>query len=230
MDSTTSTFFQTCLKIRGLGEDTAGTLDALGKVCAASGRGEVRTPGEDGEGETEGGADSLDAHSGAVELSNGPADQSNEGSGTAKSTAPPPGDAEAGVEGVDRSEAEAGGGVTTQQTVPPASSSPPALWSLEFAHSGLERVLEALETAVSGLVFLVRVAPRQDAQSETSVIWCVAYLIAVEGAVEEMWVMADSHEEHSCCCFRDFLRCVSHLSILQSDAFTIVMYRQRSVR
>ncbi|CAM9336516.1 unnamed protein product, partial [Hapterophycus canaliculatus] len=171
VDSTTSTSFQTCLKIRGLGEDTAGTLDALGSLCTASGRGRVQTPGEEAEGEAERGACSPNARSGALELSNGPLDGSNQGGCTAKSTAPTPISTEAGVAGVDGSESERDGETSAQQTVLSASSSPPELWSIEFAYSGLERVLEALETAVSGLVFLVGAAPSQDAQSETSVLW-----------------------------------------------------------
>ncbi|CAM9466325.1 unnamed protein product [Scytosiphon promiscuus] len=174
VDSTSSTFFQTCLKIRGLGEDTAGTLDALGNLCAASRREEVRSPAGKAERETEGGVGRPIARSGAGELSNGPLEapkESNQDDGMAESTAPVPDSTDAGSAGVDCSESKTGGEVIVQQPEPMALSSPPALWSLEFAYSGLERVLEALETAVSGLVFMVGSTPSQDAPPEASVLW-----------------------------------------------------------
>lgn len=188
MGSTTSSFSQTCLKIRGLGEDTAGTLDALGTLCTPSGRGEVRTPEQKVERETEGPSDRHDAQSQAVELSNGQVEAvelCNQHSGTAESTTTTPDSTEAGVAGVDRSESKTGGETSIQRTEAMSSSPPPSLWSLEFAYSGLEKVLEALESAVSGLVFLAGAAPNQDAQSETSVLWCVVCLIALP-AIEDM--------------------------------------------
>lgn len=160
--SKTSAAFETCLKIRGLGVDTAGTLDALCSVLsAASGSVGGGAPSEGAEENTEAGEDATDAASDAVALSNGlaeAAEQSERGSDTGG--------------GADRSESETGGETTVQQSVSTApSSAPPALWSLEFAYSELERVLEALETAVSGLIFVVGAAANVGAQPESSALW-----------------------------------------------------------
>lgn len=160
--SKASAAFETCLKIRGLGVDTAGTLDALCSVLsAASGSVGCGAPNEGAEEKTDAGEDATDTASDAVALSNGLAgavEQSERGVNTE-------GDA-------DRSESETGGETTIQQSASTTTSTaPPALWSLEFAYSELERVLEALETAVSGLIFVVGAAANVGAQPESSALW-----------------------------------------------------------
>lgn len=170
--SSTSAAFETCLKIRGLGVETAGTLDALCCVLsAASGSVGGGAPSKGAEENTEVGEDASDAASEAVALPNGLAEaveQSERGGGT---TASIPGDTPGDV---DRSESERE--TTVQQSLSTASSSaPPALWSLEFAYSELERVLEALETAVSGLIFAVGAPASVGAQPESSALWWVEF-------------------------------------------------------
>lgn len=173
--SKTSSAFETCLKIRGLGVDTVGTLDALCSVLSAangSAGGVAPSEGAEENTEAEAGTDVIDSVSEAVELSNGLAEaveQSERGGGTTTSTASAPG----GTRGdTDHSESEIGGKISVQQSLPTATSSaPPALWSLEFAYSELERVVEALETVVSGLIFVVGAAANIGAQPESSALW-----------------------------------------------------------
>lgn len=162
VDSKTSAAFETCLKIRGLGVDTAGTLDALSSVlCAASGSMRGGASGAGAEEKTKGGEDSPKATSETVALPVEAVDQSEQDGATETPVA---------------SEPEIEGDSSVQPTKSPAaSSSPPALWSLEFGYSGLERVLEALETAVSGLIFVVGAAASLGAQPESSALWWVFY-------------------------------------------------------
>eukprot|EP00752_Nemacystus_decipiens_P009400 g8403.t1 len=178
--SKTAAAFETCLKIRGLGLDTAGTLDALCSVLlAASGSVGCRVPTEGAEGKPEAGEDATGGASEAVASSNGLAEaveQSTRG-----------GDAEGDAH---RSVSEAGGETAFQRTLSTATSSaPPALWSLEFAYSELERVLEALETAVSGLIFVVGAAANV-AQPESSALWDIASAgCRLPVARQESWVV-----------------------------------------
>lgn len=169
--STTSAF-ETCLKIRGLGADTAGTLDALCSVLsAASGSVPGGAPNEEAEKTTEVGVDVSDVTSESVPLSNGLAEvveQSERGGDTEASTASIPGDT---LGDVERSESQSGEDTSVVQSLAtPTSSPPPALWSLELAYAELERVLEALETAVSGLIFVVGAATSDGAQPESSAL------------------------------------------------------------
>lgn len=175
MDAKTSSAFETCLKIRGLGVDTAGTLDALCSVlCAASES--VRTgtssKGSDKKAEREEGGSTTATE--AVELSNGlveVAEESEQDDDAETASSSIPGDTQADV---NRSESETDGASTEQQNASTVlSSSSPALWSLEFAYSELERVLEALETAVSGLTFVVGATASLGAQPEASALWWV---------------------------------------------------------
>lgn len=184
VDSKTSGAFETCLKIRGLGVDTAGTLDAISSVlCAASGSVGGGKSSAGAEENTKDEEDSLDAASETVVLPNGPVeagDQSEHDGGTSTSTSSGVGDVQRDV---DRSEPEEEG---ESNAKPPesTSSSPPALWSLEFGYSGLERVLEALETAVSGLIFVVGEAASVGAP-ETSALWWVSSSMAFWGVKED---------------------------------------------
>lgn len=173
--SKTSAAFETCLKIRGLGVDTSGTLAALSNVlCAASGCAGGEAQSEDSEQKAEDVGVSSNESSGAVVPLDGPVeagDETAEGDGTGTSAAATPADARGDV---DRSGPQTGGeNAGDQAASTDASSSPPALWSLEFAYSGLERVLEALETAVSGLIFVVGEAARKGARPEASALWWV---------------------------------------------------------
>lgn len=169
MDSETYAAFETCLKIRGLGVDTAGTLDALSSVlCAASGSAGGGEPSAGAEKAMDG-EDCPTAASETVVLPNGPAggvDQSEQDGRAETSTA-------SGLDNVRRNVDRSEPGVEGESSVYPpvsSSSSPPALWSLEFGYSGLERVLEALETAVSGLVFVVG-AESSVGAPESSALW-----------------------------------------------------------
>lgn len=148
--------FEACLKIRGLGVDTAGTLNAFGGVlCAASKSREGRAPADEMRStpksswslESPGIADSVDRAVGLDEIEPDCVSES------AAVFAP-----------CDDED-------SAQQAVPASASSPPALWSLEFAYSELERILEALETAVSGLVFVVCAAANHDAEPEALALW-----------------------------------------------------------
>lgn len=189
VDSKTSAAFETCLKIRGLGVDTAGTLDAISSVlCAASGSVGGGKSSEGAEENTKDGEDSLKAASESVVLPNGPVEaggQSKQDDGTATLTSSGDGDVRRHV---DRSEPEVDGESSAK---PPesTSSSPPALWSLEFGYSGLERVLEALETAVSGLIFVVGAAASVGAP-ETSALWWVSSSMAFWGGKGLWWLTA----------------------------------------
>lgn len=183
--SKTSAAFQTCLKIRGLGVDTAGTLDALCSVLsAASGSVGGGATSDGAEGKTEVEEDAPDSVAEAVALSNGlmeAVEQSERGGGTTASTVSITADTRGDA---DRSESEAGGETTVQQSLSTTTSSaPPALWSLEFAYSELERVLEALETAVSGLIFVVGTAANVGAQPELSTLWYVCTVVARRGGI-----------------------------------------------
>lgn len=163
--------------------DNAGTLDALCSVLsAASGSVGGGVPSEGGEEKSEVGEDASNTASEAVTLSNGLAEavgQSERGDdGTTASTASIPGDTREDVFGE----------TTVQQSLSTATSSaPPALWSLEFAYSELERVLEALETAVSGLIFVVGAAASVGAQLESSALWWVMYLYSFGAARRDIF-------------------------------------------
>lgn len=156
-----------CLKIRGLGVDTGGTLDALSSVLFAASKGGV-----------EGGADAedigckTDVFPGAVAETGdarGELDESERDSDSDAQTAPIPGDTQGDVGCLA---SETGGEASPQQMIPAAASSgPPDLWSLEFAYPELERALQALETAVTGLVFVVCAASNLDADREASALW-----------------------------------------------------------
>lgn len=180
--SKASAAFETCLKIRGLGVDTSGTLTALSNVlCAASGCAGGAAQSEGYEQKTEDGGVSSNESSEAVVLRDVPVeagDETAEGDGTGTSAAATPGDGRGGGDvQVDRLGPQTGGqNAVDEAASTDASLSPPALWSLEFAYSELERVLEALETAVSGLIFVVGEAARKGAQPEASTLWWVALL------------------------------------------------------
>lgn len=151
-----SAAFETCLKIRGLGVDTAGTLDALCSVLsAASGSVGGGTPRERAVEVTQVEKDAPDT-SEAVAISNRLAEAVEQSLSTA------------------------------------ASSAPPALWSLEFAYSELERVLEALETAVSGLIFVVGATADVEAQPESSALWYVCIFVPYSRVGEETVVVQGS--------------------------------------
>jgi len=175
LDAKTPVAFETCLKIRGLGVDTAGTLDALCSVLLAA-SGSVRGGAlSEGSGETAERAEgSSNAQPEAVALSNGlvkAVEESERDNNSETATLSIPGDTQADV---NPSESETDGGSSEQQDVlTGVSSSPPALWSLEFAFSELERVLEALETAVTGLTFVVGASASLGAQPEASALWWV---------------------------------------------------------
>lgn len=181
VDSKTSAAFETCLKIRGLGVDTAGTLDALSSVlCAASGSVGCGESSAGAEEKTKGREGSPDAASETVVLPNVPVeavDQNEQDGGTETLTASDLRDVRRNV---DRSELEVEGesGVKPPES---SSSSPPALWSLEFGYSGLERVLEALETAVSGLIFVVTAASSVGAPESSALWWVSLWCFGVEG-------------------------------------------------
>lgn len=179
-DSIPSTGFETCLKIRGVGVDTAGALDALGSVlwaASAAAGGEEKTSAEEGgEGEvvakkpdvpTEDRAEAMvEAHDAEV----GPGEGEQHAS-LGASTVPVRGDTHRDGD-VDPSNSETEKKSAEEEMTPAAAStSPPAVWSLEFAYSELERVLEALETAVSGLVFVVGATASQEADLAASTLW-----------------------------------------------------------
>ncbi|CAM9500353.1 unnamed protein product [Ectocarpus fasciculatus] len=190
--SKTSAAFETCLKIRGLGVDTSGTLAALSNVlCAASGCAGGAAQSEDSAQKAEDGGVSSNESSGVVVPLDGPVeagDETAEGDGTGTSAAATPADARGDV---DRSGPQTGGeNAGDQAASTDASSSPPALWSLEFAYSGLERVLEALETAVSGLIFVVGEAARKGARPEASALWDIASAgCRLPAAHQDEWVV-----------------------------------------
>lgn len=154
--------FEACLKIRGLGEDTAGTLDALGSVfCAA-----IKGGGEGSSAEGLG-AEKANGLSESIEKSDsaevGLDENRQEGDADVVAT-PRPGDTQ------DSGSLESATDEDTSAADARSSSYQPALWSLEFAYSELERVLGALETAVSGLIFVVAAAS-QGAEREASALW-----------------------------------------------------------
>lgn len=166
--------FETCLKIRGLGVDTSGTLDALsGVLCAASkGKGTAQCPrpeeaaGDGHESETP----SKDTAAKTVKGGEGPVDNRQEdkanSSGAEQTDADPPTSKAAAADGKAKEEEE--------EPFTGTSPSSPALWSLEFAYSELESVLDSLETAVSGLTFLVGTAVTEDdveTEEEASTLW-----------------------------------------------------------
>lgn len=159
--------FETRLKICALGFDTAGTLDAVSNVlCAAikgdqggSGLGkrangvavqepmpEVREEKEEEDGEGEG---VIPSGSGAlgpgIPVDSQGDDDATAASGAAKTVAPP-------------------------QVGLSAESCTTTLWSIRFTVSHLEKVLNALEMAVSGLMFVV-VGASEGAEPETSALW-----------------------------------------------------------
>lgn len=157
--------FEACLKIRGLGEDTAGTLSALGSVfCAAiKGEEEGSSPEGLGAGKANRSSESTEeADSGQVGLD----ENRQEGDADVVATPRPRDTQDSGSP-----ESATEGDTSAPDARMPSSSSPPALWSLEFAYSELERVLGALETAVSGLVFVVGAAASQGAEREASALW-----------------------------------------------------------
>ncbi|CBJ30526.1 Serine/threonine-protein kinase SRPK1, putative [Ectocarpus siliculosus] len=189
--SKTSAAFETCLKIRGLGVDTSGTLAALSNVlCAASGCAGGAAQSEGSDTKTGDGGVSSNEPSGAVVLPDGPVeagDETAEGDGTGTSPAAAPGDARRDV---DRSGPQTGGeNAVDEAASTDASSSPPALWSLEFAYSELERVLEALETAVSGLIFVVGEVAKSGARPEASALWDIASAGCRLPAAQDEWVV-----------------------------------------
>lgn len=177
-DSNLSAGFETCLKIRGVGVDTAGALDALGSVlsaasAAACGEEEEKNPAEDSE-EGEVVAKKPDMLTEAMAEADGagvgPREGEHNGSSDA-STVPVRGDTDRDRD-VEPPTSETEGKSSDQQSTPAAApASPPAVWSLEFAYSELERVLEALETAVSGLVFVVGATASQEAELEAPTLW-----------------------------------------------------------
>lgn len=174
LNATTPSAFETCLKIRGLGVDTAGTHDALCSVLrAASGRMRGGAPSA-GSGES---AERTEGRSNAAleagSRSNGlvkAVKESERDDDPETATLSIPGDTQADVR---PSASETESVPSEQQEVSTVVSSSPALWSLEFAYAELERVLEALETAVSGLTFVVGAVASLGAQPEASALWWV---------------------------------------------------------
>lgn len=161
--------FETCLKIRGLGIDTAGSLDALGQVLYAASlkRGisteEVGCGGDESSRPSEAMA-KTEGREGELAKSENDCDM-------VAPVAPVPSGTQGNVGG---SALGTGRETSAKQVSSIATSlSPPALWSLEFAYSELERVLEALETAVSGLIFVVGAATTRDVDPEASALWWV---------------------------------------------------------
>ena len=178
-DSNISAGFETCLKIRGVGVDTSGALDALGSVlwAASAAAGRAKAPAEESvEGEVVAKKPDIrtepmaEAMAKADDAEVGPGEGEQHASSDA-STVPVRSDTDRDGD-VDPSTSEIESKSSEQQLTPvAASASPPAVWSLEFAYSELEKVLEALETAVSGLVFVVGATPSQEADLEASTLW-----------------------------------------------------------
>lgn len=175
-DSNLSAGFETCLKIRGVGVDTAGALDALGSVLGAASAavcGEEKHPAEDSE-EGEVVAKKPDIVTEPMAEADGAGVGSGEGEHNASSdasTVPVRDDTDRDGD-LEPPTSETESKSSEQQSTPAAASAPPpAVWSLEFAYSELERVLEALETAVSGLVFVVGATECQEGEVGASTLW-----------------------------------------------------------
>lgn len=149
---------ETCFKIRCLGEDKAGTLDAIGDVlCAAiTGRRIYKK---------------------AVESSS----SSKLPSVAAKKTAVNGGQLRSGFgkdcdEGARLANASESNPENALSTAPESGSrnvkhATQGLWGLEFSYSKMEKVLGALEAAVPGLIFMVGAFVKCYAGTEASTLW-----------------------------------------------------------
>lgn len=152
--------FEACLKIRGQGIDTACTLEAVNRVlCAATGtKAGVSTIGSESrtgvksngqmtlvtERDDKGARKMLNDSRQDARVANTPSSKLLDPSGAAGG---------ASGDGAD-------------------ASSSPSLWSLQFSYSLVERVLDALEIAVSGLMFVVIDSEaREAAEAEASNLW-----------------------------------------------------------
>lgn len=152
--------FEACLKIRGQGIDTACTLDAVNRVlCAATGtkssigsesRTDVKSNGQMALGterDDKGASEMLDDSRQDARVANTPSSKLQDPSGAA-------------------------GGASDDDVRNADASSSPSLWSLQFSYSLVERVLDALEIAVSGLMFVViDSGAREAAEAEASNLW-----------------------------------------------------------
>lgn len=158
-----SSRLEACLKIRGLGVDTAGTLDAVASaLCAAAkgkrgarstggvGSGGGKTSGQTVLGVMEEEEDGDEGEEGQLDGSRRNREESSDSLASASGAAASgiPGDIRGDLGDSPIDPAVEVAGVTISSTLPD-------LWSLQFAYSQVDKVLDALETAVSGLTFVV---------------------------------------------------------------------------
>lgn len=153
------------MKITSLGVDTAKTLDIFGNViCAARKNTEVKTTAI----KVENGGSRPNSSAEETEEKLGKSKQNNDAVAPAALI---PGDTPGHVT-IHSSASDTEEETTTQKVMPTATSlSPLALWSIEFWYSELERVLGALETALSGLCFVIVTEAGGDTEIEASALW-----------------------------------------------------------
>lgn len=149
---------KTCFKIRRLGEDKAGTLNAIGSVlCAAiTGR---RIYNKAVESSSSSMLQSISVKKAAVnggQLRSGLGKDCGEAARLANAS-------ESNLENVVSTAPE-----SVSSNVKHATQD---LWSLEFSYSEMERVLNALEAAVPGLIFMVGAFVKCYAETEASTLW-----------------------------------------------------------
>lgn len=145
---------ETRLKISALGLDTAGALDAVSSVLCAA----IKSDGRDSGLKTT--ANGLSIQEAMPGMKEGK-DNDTGGEGRVIPSEPHKDATTASCDAKTDDPPLVGLSI---------DSSKPALWSIRFTFSHLETVLSALETAVSGLTFVV-VAGSEGAEPETSTLW-----------------------------------------------------------
>lgn len=158
--------FETRLKICALGFDTPGTLAAVSDVLCAAIR------GDQGGSRLENRANGLATQEPMPGVREEKKVDSEGGRATASGSGAVGPRKSVNSRGKDDTTAasDAAKTVALPHTRLSAESSPTALWSIRFAVPHLEKVLNALEVAVSGLMFVV-VGASEGAKPETSTLW-----------------------------------------------------------